>query len=58
MTKQSQNFVIDQEVEKAQNEYRDSLSELRDLEDEKKKIIAGYIHDLEEQKIQQLRSSI
>ena len=58
MTKNNHFSITDQEVEKATKEYRRSLGELHDIENEKKKIISDYLNELEQQKIQQLRSSI
>lgn len=50
--------VSDQDLEKLIKDYKSSLLELDDLENEKKKIITDYIDELEKQKIERLRSSL
>lgn len=50
--------VTDEIVDRATSEYRDALTDLHDLENEKKKIVGDYTQELEKQKIDQLRSSV
>lgn len=50
--------IADQDIERAKKDYQSTLIELHDLEDEKKKIIADYTYELEQQKIQQISSSV
>ena len=50
--------ITDQDIKTAKEAYINTLIELQELETEKKKIIRQYIQELEQQKIQKLRSSI
>lgn len=48
----------DETQEKIQKEYDSALQELECLEKEKEQVVANYIHELEQEKIEELRSSL
>lgn len=50
--------MLDQEINQAEQELNESLNELTELEQEERVIEKGYIHELEEKKIQDLKKSL
>lgn len=50
--------MLDQEINQAEQELKESLNELTELEQEERTIEKDYIHELEEKKIQDLKKSL